>query len=330
MLLDQIIGAPSFFPTVWSWIKRWFDPITVSKIFILSQYDMKETLEKYIAPENIPRKYGGTLDFEYGMMPILEPAICNMFVSQSQNSATLDATTKAVENVVGATTDIKSNMGDNYCNELSFPIGPIKWREKENGELEAVAVGSENGSLRELTVGKIKADFGFMHGISRENTQIDWSEENVLSTTGTATQPTVDGDPEYGKELMGEDSGVQTPVDSNTKESNGRTVPVISKKPNAAPEGTPPSEDQPQTGTSVTANLAQQETQAEETTAKNTPHIVDVVHGDKAAVLEPSTVGQAGKEQILDTVEPKLSNVQQAKDVVTSGVPEAGAGVDKP
>lgn len=29
--LDRIfiIGAPSFFPTVWSWIKKWFDPITV-------------------------------------------------------------------------------------------------------------------------------------------------------------------------------------------------------------------------------------------------------------------------------------------------------------
>jgi len=29
--LDRIfvIGAPSFFPTVWGWVKRWFDPITV-------------------------------------------------------------------------------------------------------------------------------------------------------------------------------------------------------------------------------------------------------------------------------------------------------------
>lgn len=29
--LDRIflLGAPSFFPTVWSWVKRWFDPITV-------------------------------------------------------------------------------------------------------------------------------------------------------------------------------------------------------------------------------------------------------------------------------------------------------------
>ena len=32
----QIIGAPAFFPTVWGWIKRWFDPNTTSKIFILS------------------------------------------------------------------------------------------------------------------------------------------------------------------------------------------------------------------------------------------------------------------------------------------------------
>ena len=29
--LDRIfvVGAPSFFPTVWEWAKRWFDPITV-------------------------------------------------------------------------------------------------------------------------------------------------------------------------------------------------------------------------------------------------------------------------------------------------------------
>src|ERR1700722_15413767 len=85
--VDQIIGAPSFFPTVWSWIKRWFDPITVSKIFILSQQDMKKTLETYIAPENIPRKYGGTLDYEFGMLPVLEPAIRDMFVSAASDPA---------------------------------------------------------------------------------------------------------------------------------------------------------------------------------------------------------------------------------------------------
>ncbi|KAJ5586266.1 hypothetical protein N7450_006053 [Penicillium hetheringtonii] len=36
--LDRIfiIGAPAFFPTVWGWIKRWFDPVTTSKIFIFT------------------------------------------------------------------------------------------------------------------------------------------------------------------------------------------------------------------------------------------------------------------------------------------------------
>jgi len=32
--LDRIfvVGAPSFFPTVWSWAKKWFDPITVVSV----------------------------------------------------------------------------------------------------------------------------------------------------------------------------------------------------------------------------------------------------------------------------------------------------------
>lgn len=32
--LDRIfvVGAPGFFPTVWEWAKRWFDPITVVRV----------------------------------------------------------------------------------------------------------------------------------------------------------------------------------------------------------------------------------------------------------------------------------------------------------
>lgn len=77
--LDRIflIGAPSFFPTVWGWVKRWFDPITVSKIFILAAADVKPTLLQYMDEENIPTKYGGKLDFKFGDMPILEPAIAD-------------------------------------------------------------------------------------------------------------------------------------------------------------------------------------------------------------------------------------------------------------
>ncbi|KAL0933488.1 sec14 cytosolic factor [Colletotrichum truncatum] len=74
--LDRIfiIGAPVFFSTVWGWIKRWFDPITVSKIFILSPHEVQPTLEQFIEPRNIPKKYGGELEFNWGDQPTVDPA----------------------------------------------------------------------------------------------------------------------------------------------------------------------------------------------------------------------------------------------------------------
>ncbi|ETN40374.1 uncharacterized protein HMPREF1541_04651 [Cyphellophora europaea CBS 101466] len=72
--LDRIfiIGAPAFFPTVWSWIKRWFDPVTVSKIFILGKHEVKPTLERFMDPKDIPKQYGGQLDFQWGDLPHLD------------------------------------------------------------------------------------------------------------------------------------------------------------------------------------------------------------------------------------------------------------------
>ncbi|KAF7543816.1 hypothetical protein G7046_g9925 [Stylonectria norvegica] len=74
--LDRIfiIGAPMFFNTVWSWIKRWFDPITVSKIFVLGTHEAKAVLESYIDPANIPKKYGGQLDYKSGDLGVTDPA----------------------------------------------------------------------------------------------------------------------------------------------------------------------------------------------------------------------------------------------------------------
>ncbi|XWX01197.1 hypothetical protein V2A60_009223 [Cordyceps javanica] len=74
--LDRIfiIGAPFFFSTVWGWIKRWFDPITVSKIFILAPHEVLPTLESFIERRNIPKKYGGDLDYTFGQLGIPDPA----------------------------------------------------------------------------------------------------------------------------------------------------------------------------------------------------------------------------------------------------------------
>ncbi|KAI9815750.1 MAG: hypothetical protein M1827_002146 [Pycnora praestabilis] len=123
--LDRIfiIGAPSFFPTVWGWIKRWFDPITVSKIFILAHHEVKPTLLSYIDLENIPRQYGGTLDFKFGDLPNIEPAVQNI----------LDWSTP----------------------EHTFPLGPVKWIHDEKDDRTAVAVGSMDGKERRMLVASL-------------------------------------------------------------------------------------------------------------------------------------------------------------------------------
>ncbi|KAJ7070052.1 CRAL/TRIO domain-containing protein [Mycena amicta] len=68
-----IVNAPSFFPTIWGWIKGWFDPGTRNKIHILGR-NPREDLLKLIDAENLPRQYGGTLDWEYKSEPNFDQA----------------------------------------------------------------------------------------------------------------------------------------------------------------------------------------------------------------------------------------------------------------
>ena len=60
---------------MWGWIKRWFDPNTVSKIFVLGQHETKATLEKFFEPSSIPKAYGGELDWSYGDLPAMDAEI---------------------------------------------------------------------------------------------------------------------------------------------------------------------------------------------------------------------------------------------------------------
>ena len=126
--LDRIfiIGAPYFFSTVWGWIKRWFDPITVSKIFILSAHEVKPTLESFIDPKNIPKKYGGELDFSWGDVPSLDPYINEV-----------------------------ATWENGY---KDFPIGPLYWKLIDGGKtLECIAAGTVDQKQRHETVCKIPA-----------------------------------------------------------------------------------------------------------------------------------------------------------------------------
>lgn len=64
-----VVGAPYFFPTIWSLVTRWFDPNTTKKIFVLSASQQKETLLEYIAKEDLPTRFGGELDWKMGDHP---------------------------------------------------------------------------------------------------------------------------------------------------------------------------------------------------------------------------------------------------------------------
>ncbi|EHL00215.1 putative SEC14 cytosolic factor [Glarea lozoyensis 74030] len=114
--LDRIfiIGAPAFFPTVWGWIKKWFDPITTSKIFIIAHADVKKTLESFIDPVNIPKKYGGQLDFEFGHQPVLDPHLNSVCQWEGKHT--------------------------------NFPEGPIHWEHVGEDKIKAVARGTLPGS----------------------------------------------------------------------------------------------------------------------------------------------------------------------------------------
>lgn len=115
------MGAPAFFSTVWAWIKRWFDPVTVSKIFILGPADVIPVLSKFMDLKDIPKVYGGELDWTFFEEPAWDDEILK--ICQWRNGHT------------------------------TFPLGPLYWRPTADGkQLECVAVGSKGDTPRDEIV----------------------------------------------------------------------------------------------------------------------------------------------------------------------------------
>lgn len=94
---------------------------------LISPHEVFSTLSAHIDPANIPKKYGGTLDYTFGDMAVLDPAL-------------LDGFTWA-EGV------------------RKLPIGPVMWEEAEDGGMRMVAVGSEGGVRRRLVVGLLERKY---------------------------------------------------------------------------------------------------------------------------------------------------------------------------
>lgn len=94
-------------------------------MYILSDKEVLKTLEDHIDHSQIPSKYGGGHTYTFGDLPNLYPDVLEGWTWEDGHSTGL-------------------------------PIGPIRWEEGEEGEMVAVAVGSEEGKKRRVVVGKLK------------------------------------------------------------------------------------------------------------------------------------------------------------------------------
>ncbi|KAI7318865.1 CRAL/TRIO domain-containing protein [Hortaea werneckii] len=207
--LDRIfvVGAPSFFPTVWEYAKRWFDPITVSKIFILSEKNMRSTLEQYVDLDNLPKKYGGNLDWEFGDMPALDPGIV-----------------KALD-----WEEIIEQKG-----HKTLPIGPIRWEyEDENGkkgDLVAKAIGTEKGKPRRNVIAGLHPEAGLARlALSPGRQSVPGNKSQSISNgggsrTASATTASVQ-------------SSTLAAASSSTRSQDQSTTPTTTSETKGSTEG---------------------------------------------------------------------------------------------
>ena len=122
-----IVGAPPYMDTVFSFISQFFDAQTRAKIKILgSATDPAATLaglREHIHDADIPKAYGGGLDWEFGGRANIDP-------------------------------DIKRAFG--LEDDFEWPEGPVAV-DVERGEIQAVGTRA-NGKRRREVIAEIKPD----------------------------------------------------------------------------------------------------------------------------------------------------------------------------
>ncbi|KAE9402330.1 CRAL/TRIO domain-containing protein [Gymnopus androsaceus JB14] len=69
--VTAVVNSPSFFPKIWSWISNWFDEGTRNKIYVLGN-DPGPMLYKIIDKKDLPKTYGGELEWVFGDVPLLD------------------------------------------------------------------------------------------------------------------------------------------------------------------------------------------------------------------------------------------------------------------
>jgi len=66
-----IINLPWFFSTIWDWVKGWCDEHMRSKIHVFG-HEPGTVLCEFIDPKDLPKNYGGQLDWKFEDEPLLD------------------------------------------------------------------------------------------------------------------------------------------------------------------------------------------------------------------------------------------------------------------
>lgn len=80
-----LVNVPGFFTTIWGWIQKWFDEGTRNKMFIVDGNQLKQgKLHEIIHPFDLPKVYGGELEWKYEDEPNLEKEIISLFGGETK------------------------------------------------------------------------------------------------------------------------------------------------------------------------------------------------------------------------------------------------------
>lgn len=243
---------------------------------------MAATLSQYVNMDDIPKKYGGNLDWKFGDMPYLDAGIA-----------------KALQ---------WRERADDH-GRRTLPIGPIKWQYDEpNGHMVATAIGTENKKARQMVIAGLPATAG----VTRLALNPGRADKALTHIGAAASKPPAvalsDGIPN------GTPNGNMSYKDSDL--SNGKTPGSGVQETSRAGTYTVPFRDQQndvvkssREGTSSTRFEQQHGTHAADQMANGTPAMKVDGHGVEQGIMEPNTVGQAPKEHPVpnqDVMEPTM------------------------
>ena len=165
-------------------------------MFILAQDDIFPTLSTFIKVEDIPKKYGGDLDFEYGKMPNLDSEI-------RQHLS------------IGSTKDA----------ETFFIASPMRWVDAASGkddEMIALSVGSLDGRQR-------KEQIAVLHTLTR-GVATDSNDQAVAPSRPVSNDEAA---PQNGTAFEGQTPSPSQPVSNGhitpeSRPTNPQLAPAMS------------------------------------------------------------------------------------------------------